>query len=140
MGAGQQSRILCTRLACQKAELWWQRQHPRTLELRFADGLSRSERDNATEAWLREEPIDGLVDPPTALTSSERADWIGRLRGVSLASDGLIPFRDNVDRAARPALATSGRPGGSTRTDEVVAAADEHGMMMTFSGLRLFHH
>jgi phosphoribosylaminoimidazolecarboxamide formyltransferase/IMP cyclohydrolase len=140
VGAGQQSRILCTRLACQKAELWWQRQHPRTLELRFADGLSRSERDNATEAWLREEPIDGLVDPPTALTSSERADWIGRLRGVSRGRDGRIPFRANGDRAAETGVGYVWQPGGSTRTDEVVAAADEHGMMMTFSGLRLFHH
>jgi phosphoribosylaminoimidazolecarboxamide formyltransferase/IMP cyclohydrolase len=140
VGAGQQSRILCTRLACQKAELWWLRQHPRTLELRFQDGLTRSERDNATEAWLRDEPIAGLLDPPPPLTETERADWIGQLRGVSLASDGLIPFRDNVDRAAETGVTYVWQPGGSTRTDEVVAAADEHAMVMTFSGLRLFHH
>jgi phosphoribosylaminoimidazolecarboxamide formyltransferase / IMP cyclohydrolase len=140
VGAGQQSRILCTRLACQKAELWWLRQHPRTQSLKYADGVSRSERDNAVEAWLREEPTTGLVDPPAVLTPEERAFWIGRLRGVALASDGLIPFRDNVDRAAESGVEYVWQPGGSSRMDEVLAAANEHGMVMTFSGLRLFHH
>jgi AICAR transformylase/IMP cyclohydrolase PurH len=152
VGAGQQSRILCTRLACQKAEFWWLRQHPRTQSLRYADGVSRSERDNAVEAWLREEEIPpsqardssgqatALIDPPTPLTPDERAFWIGRLRGVALASDGLIPFRDNVDRAAETGVEYVWQPGGSSRMDEVLAAANEHGMVMTFSGLRLFHH
>ena len=146
VGAGQQSRILCTRLACQKAELWWLRQHPRTLSLRYAEGISRSERDNAVEAWLRREPIPrssgqaALVDPPAPLTDEERAAWIKQLRGVALASDGLIPFRDNVDRAAETGVEYIWQPGGSTRMGEVLAAADEHGMVMTFSGLRLFHH
>jgi AICAR transformylase/IMP cyclohydrolase PurH len=140
VGAGQQSRILCTRLACQKAELWWLRQHPRTLSLRYADGVSRSERDNAVEAWLRLEPTTALIDPPAPLTPEERTDWIGRLRGVALASDGLIPFRDNVDRAAASGVEYVWQPGGSSRMDEVLAAANEHNMVMTFSGLRLFHH
>ena len=146
VGAGQQSRILCTRLACSKAELWWLRQHPRTLSLQYGEGVSRSERDNATEAWLRQEEIPrssgqaALVDPPEPLSDEERAAWIGQLQGVAYASDGLIPFRDNLDRAAQTGVRYVWQPGGSTRMDEVLAAADEHGMVMTFSGLRLFHH
>jgi phosphoribosylaminoimidazolecarboxamide formyltransferase/IMP cyclohydrolase len=142
VGAGQQSRILCTRLACQKAELWWLRQHPRTLSLRYQEGTSRSERDNAVEAWLRREPSGqaALVDPPDPLTDDDRAAWIGQLRGVAYASDGLIPFRDNLDRAAQTGVEYVWQPGGSARMEEVLAAADEHGMVMTFSGLRLFHH
>jgi phosphoribosylaminoimidazolecarboxamide formyltransferase / IMP cyclohydrolase len=140
VGAGQQSRILCTRLACQKAELWWLRQHPRTLSLQYAPGVSRSGRDNAVEAWLRQEPTSDLVDPPAALTEAERAHWIKLLRRVALASDGLIPFRDNIDRAAQTGVRYIWQPGGSTRLDEVLAAADEHGMVMVCSGLRLFHH
>ena len=140
VGAGQQSRILCTRLACSKAELWWLRQHPRTLSLRYAEGVSRSERDNATEAWLRQEPTTALVDPPAPLTAEEQAAWIKELRGVALASDGLIPFRDNLDRAAETGVEYVWQPGGSTRMGEVLEAADQHGMVMTFSGLRLFHH
>ncbi|MGE3272548.1 MAG: phosphoribosylaminoimidazolecarboxamide formyltransferase [Chloroflexota bacterium] len=140
VGAGQQSRILCTRLACQKAELWWLRQHPRTLSLQYATGVSRSERDNAVEAWLRQEPTTALVDPPAAFTEAERSHWIGLLQRVALASDGLIPFRDNVDRAAQTGVRYIWQPGGSTRMDEVLAAADEHNMVMTLSGLRLFHH
>ena len=140
VGAGQQSRILCSRLACSKAELWWLRQHPRALALQYEDTLSRSERDNAVEAWLRDEPIAGLLDPPPPLTDDERREWIGQLQDVALASDGLIPFRDNVDRAAQTGVRYIWQPGGSLRTDEVVAAADEHDMLMTFSGLRLFHH
>ena len=140
VGAGQQSRILCTRLACSKAELWWLRQHPRTLSLRYAEGVSRSERDNATEAWLRQEPTTALVDPPAPLTAEEQAAWIKQLRGVALASDGLIPFRDNLDRAAETGVEYVWQPGGSTRMGEVLEAADQHGMVMTFSGLRLFHH
>ena len=140
VGAGQQSRILCTRLACSKAELWWLRQHPRTLSLQYAEGASRSERDNATEAWLRQEPTTALVDPPAPLTADEQAAWIGQLRGVAYASDGLIPFRDNLDRAAQTGVEYVWQPGGSTRMGEVLTAADEHGMVMTFSGLRLFHH
>ena len=140
VGAGQQSRILCTRLACQKAELWWLRQHPRTLALQYQPGVSRSERDNAVEAWLRDEPTTALIDPPAAFTEAERTHWIRLLQRVALASDGLIPFRDNVDRAAQTGVRYIWQPGGSTRLDEVLAAADEHNMVMTLSGLRLFHH
>jgi AICAR transformylase/IMP cyclohydrolase PurH len=140
VGAGQQSRILCTRLACQKAELWWLRQHPRTQSLTYADRISRSERDNAVEAWLREEPATALIDPPAPRTPDERDAWIGRLRGVALASDGRSPFRDNIDRAAASGVEYVWQPGGSSRMDEVLAAANEHNMVMAFSGLRLFHH
>ena len=140
IGAGQQSRILCTRLACEKAELWWLRQHPRTLSLQYEVGVSRSERDNAVEAWLRHEPTTALVDPPAALTDADRAHWVKLLQRVALASDGLIPFRDNIDRAAQTGVRYVWQPGGSTRLDEVLAAADEHGMVMVCSGLRLFHH
>jgi phosphoribosylaminoimidazolecarboxamide formyltransferase/IMP cyclohydrolase len=120
--------------------LWWLRQHPRALSLQYQQGISRSERDNAVEAWLRQEPTTALVDPPAALTEAERAHWIKLLQRVALASDGLIPFRDNIDRAAQTGVRYVWQPGGSTRLDEVLAAADEHGMVMTCSGLRLFHH
>lgn len=140
IGAGQQSRILCTRIACQKAELWWLRQHPRALALQYEAGVSRSERDNAVEAWLRDEPTSALVNPPAPLTESERSHWINLLQRVALASDGLIPFRDNIDRAAQTGVRYVWQPGGSIRLDEVQTAADEHGMVMTYSGLRLFHH
>ncbi|MCC7370931.1 MAG: phosphoribosylaminoimidazolecarboxamide formyltransferase [Chloroflexi bacterium] len=140
IGAGQQSRILCTRIACQKAELWWLRQHPRALSLQYEAGVSRSERDNAVEAWLRDEPTTALVNPPVSLTEAERGHWIKLLQRVALASDGLIPFRDNIDRAAQTGVRYVWQPGGSIRLNEVQAAADEHGMVMTYSGLRLFHH
>lgn len=135
VGAGQQSRIHCTRLACAKAETWWLRQHPRALALSFATGTPRPARDNAVDAWLQGDPE--LAAP---LSAAERAQWLADLRGVSMASDGFIPFRDNVDRAAASGVAYIWQPGGSTRDDLVVAAADEHGMVMTFSGMRLFHH
>jgi len=140
VGAGQQSRILCTRLACEKAERWWLRQHPRSLMLRYKAGLSRPERDNAVEAWLRGEPAAALIDSPASLTEDERQEWIEQMREVTLASDGLIPFRDNIDRAAKTGVTYVWQPGGSSRESEVLAAADEHGMVMCHAALRLFHH
>ncbi len=130
VGAGQQSRIHCTRLACDKAEAWWLRQHPRALAMAFPPGSSRPARDNAVDAWLH----DG--NPPP----QERARWLARLSGLALASDGFIPFRDNIDRAARSGVRYVWQPGGSTRDAEVTAAADAHDMVMLCSGLRLFHH
>jgi len=135
VGAGQQSRIHCTALACGKAETWWLRRHPRALALRFPAGTPRPARDNAVYAWLQGDA--SLAEP---LTPGERADWLGTLRGVAMASDGFIPFRDNIDRAARTGVAYIWQPGGSTRDDLVTAAADEYGMVMTVSGMRLFHH
>ncbi len=140
VGAGQQARIHCTRLACGKAENWWLRQHPRALALPFPPGAPRPARDNATDAWLAGEPLPGGPELPPGLSAEERAAWLGRLRGVALASDGFIPFRDNVDRAARTGVRYIWQPGGSERDAEVVAAADEHDMVMCLSGLRLFHH
>ncbi len=135
VGAGQQSRIHCTRLACGKAETWWLRRHPRALRLPFPAGAPRPARDNAVDAWLQGDA--SLAEP---LLPQERSQWLGGLRGLALASDGFIPFRDNIDRAARTGVAYIWQPGGSTRDDEVISAADEYGMMMTFSGLRLFLH
>ncbi len=140
VGAGQQSRILCTRLACTKAETWWLLQHPQALGLTYLPGTSRTERDNATQAWLMGEIVGGLTHAPDTLCAEERARWIAGLCGVAMASDGLIPFRDNVDRAARTGVAYIWQPGGGARDTEVVAATDEYGMVMYFSGLRLFHH
>ena len=130
VGAGQQSRIHCTRLACDKAESWWLRQHPKTLALTFSPESPRPARDNAVDAWLQ----------GGGLSATERADWLAGLAGVALASDGFIPFRDNLDRAARTGVSFIWQPGGSTRDPEVVAAADTHDMVMYASGLRLFHH
>jgi phosphoribosylaminoimidazolecarboxamide formyltransferase/IMP cyclohydrolase len=140
VGAGQQSRIHCTRLACSKAETWWLRQHPRALRLRFPAGTPRPARDNATDAWLEGETPEILLESAAPLSPSERAEWLGRMGGLSLASDGFIPFRDNVDRAARSGVEYIWQPGGSGRDAEVIAAADEHGMVMCFSGQRLFLH
>lgn len=137
VGAGGQARLHCTRLACGKAEAWWLRQHPRALALRFPPGTPRPARDNAVEAWLEGGAIQGGAPP---LSAGERAEWLARLRGVSLASDGFIPFRDNLDCAAGAGVGYVWQPGGSARDEEVVAAADEHGMVMCLSGVRLFHH
>jgi phosphoribosylaminoimidazolecarboxamide formyltransferase/IMP cyclohydrolase len=148
IGAGQQSRVHCTRLAGSKADLWWLRQHPRVLDARFKDGVSRAERNNAIDQYLLEHPTpleervwrEAFAAPPAPLTWEERAEWLGRLRGVSLSSDAFFPFRDSIDRAAQSGVEYILQPGGSDRDDAVIAACDEHGMAMAMSGLRLFHH
>ncbi len=140
VGAGQQSRIHCTRLACGKAETWWLRQHPRTLALRFPSGTPRPARDNAVDAWLGGEIPEVLLGHPAPLSAEERDAWISHMRGLSLASDGFIPFRDNIDRAARSGVRYIWQPGGSERDAEVIAACDEHGMVACTSGQRLFLH
>lgn len=148
IGAGQQSRIHCTRLACGKADVWWLRQHPRTRDLPFRSGLSRPERDNAIDGFVREDLTAAELDawrgaftaPPERLTAAERAEWRARLTGVTLASDAYIPFRDNVDRAAASGVTVVVQTGGSKNDAEVIAAADQHGMVMAMTGLRLFHH
>jgi phosphoribosylaminoimidazolecarboxamide formyltransferase / IMP cyclohydrolase len=129
IGAGQQSRIDCTRLACEKAERWWLRQHPRTRELRHPKSRSRPERDNAIDEFVR-----------SGLSDRERQEWLAGLADVSLASDGFIPFRDNIDRAYKSGARYVAQPGGSRRDADVIAACDEHEMIMAVTGLRLFHH
>ncbi len=148
IGAGQQSRVHCTRLAGAKADTWWLRQHPRLLEARFREGLSRAEMNNAIDQYLLERPTPfeerqwrEAFDPaPDPLTPEERAEWIARLDEVALASDAFFPFRDSIDRAAQSGVRYIVQPGNSARDDVVIAACDEHGMVMAFSGLRLFHH
>lgn len=148
LGAGQQSRIHCTRIAADKADAWHLRQYPTTLALPFRTGLSRPERDNAVDNFVRDDftPAErrrwegAFASPPPVLTPAERRAWLVRLGGVSYASDASIPFRDNIDRAARSGVAYVAQPGGSARDADVVAACDEYGMAMAYTGVRLFHH
>ena len=148
VGAGQQSRIHCTRLAADKADRWWLRQHPQTLALQFAEGLGRPERDNAIDGFLRDDlsPVEqrmweqSFAEVPRRLTVQERRDWLGGLSGVALASDAFIPFRDNIDRAAMSGVRYVVQPGGSVRDGDVIAACNSYGIAMAISGTRLFHH
>ena len=129
VGAGQQSRIHCTRLAGNKADIWWLRQHPKTLALTFPEGTRRPDRDNAIDAFI----ADGL-------TAEEKAEWLAKLDGVTLGSDAFFPFGDNVDRAHQSGVRYIAQPGGSIRDDQVIETADKYGMVMAFTGMRLFHH
>jgi phosphoribosylaminoimidazolecarboxamide formyltransferase/IMP cyclohydrolase len=149
IGVGQQSRIQCTRIACEKAEQWWLRRHPAIQNLTFRPGLKQFERANAVETLLRWEEasdherqrlLDAFADVPVALTSPQRDEWVKQMSNLSLSSDGFIPFRDNIDRAVRSGVTHVLQPGGSARDDEVIAACDEYGIWMGFSGLRLFYH
>ena len=149
IGAGQQSRIHCTRLAGDKANNWWLRQHPKTLSLPFIPTLKNPDRDNAIDVYISEEYMDVLADgiwqtlftqKPEVLTKEEKTDWLKRLTGVALGSDAFFPFPDNIDRAARSGVCYVAEPGGSIRSDLVIEAADRYGMVMCFTGLRLFHH
>jgi phosphoribosylaminoimidazolecarboxamide formyltransferase / IMP cyclohydrolase len=148
LGAGQQSRIHCTRLAAGKADLWWLRRHPRVLELPFRPGLARAEKNNAIDLYLsldvtaaeRELMAEAFTELPAPLAEDERRAWLGRLQGVSLSSDAFFPFRDNIDRAAASGVGYALQPGGSVRDDAVIEAANAYSMVMAFSGLRLFHH
>ena len=149
IGAGQQSRVDCTKLAGTKADVWHLTRHPKVLGLEFAPGVKRQERINwrvrYVEGDMAAEERDAFADaltgkPPAPLTGDERADWIAKLAGVSLVSDGFVPFRDNVDQAHKHGVAFIAQPGGSTRDAEVTAACGEHGIAMVHTGLRLFHH
>ena len=147
VGAGQQSRVHCTRLAGGKADLWWLRQHPRVLDLEFREGMNRAEKNNAIDVFLLEDPTPQelaqlAVDLPGAqrLTKEEKHAWLDNLTGVSLGSDAYFPFRDSIDRASRSGVKYIAEPGGSNRDEEVIAAANEYGMAMAFTGIRLFHH
>ncbi len=148
VGAGQQSRIHCTRLACQKADKWFLRLHPRVLDLQFKKGTTRGEKATAIDIYLEENATPEEIHtwqrffatPPAALTREERWEWISRFEAVSLSSDGFIPFRDNIDRAARSNVRYIVQPGGSNRDEGIIRAADEYGMVMVFTNLRLFYH
>jgi len=148
VGAGQQSRIHCVRLAGQKADLWWLRQHPSVLGLSFNPAIKRPDRDNAIDQFLRDDVTSNekstwteiFAQIPRQLTLDEKQQWLSKLDSVSLGSDAFFPFRDSVDRAAASGVKYVLEPGGSTRDDIVVQAADEYGMTMIFSGVRLFHH
>ncbi|MEO0071097.1 MAG: phosphoribosylaminoimidazolecarboxamide formyltransferase [candidate division WOR-3 bacterium] len=148
VGAGQQSRIHCTRLACEKADKWFLRLHPKVLNLKFKRGTSRGEKATAIDIYLEENATPEELHtwqrlfavPPEPLTREERWEWLAKFPGVSLSSDGFIPFRDNIDRAARSNVRYIVQPGGSTRDEGIIRAADEYGMVMVFTNLRLFYH
>ncbi len=148
VGAGQQSRIHCTRLAGQKADTWFLRQHPRVLALPFQPDLSRPERDNAIDQFLLPEQspaeeahwLASFTALPQRLTTAEKAAWLAQQSGVTLGSDAFFPFRDSIDRAQRSGVSYVVQPGGSVRDDIVIQACDEYGLVMALTGTRLFHH
>ncbi len=149
VGAGQQSRIHCTRLAGNKADLWHLRQHPKVLALQFAEGLGRSERDNTIDVYMGDEFEDVLGDDvwqqffsvrPEPLTAEEKKEWLAKFDNVSVGSDAFFPFGDNVERARKSGVKYIAQPGGSIRDDHVIATCDKYGIAMAFTGLRLFHH
>ena len=149
IGAGQQSRVHCTRLAGNKADTWWLRHHPKVLGLKFVDGIRRANRDNAIDVYISDEHDDVLTDGewqkwfaerPEALTREEKAVWVARQTGVTLGSDAFFPFGDNIERAHKSGVTYVAEPGGSIRDDNVIETADKYGMVMCFTGMRLFHH
>ena len=149
IGAGQQSRIHCTRLAGSKADNWFLRQSPQVLSLQFADGLGRADRDNAIDVYMSDDYMDVLADgvwertfkvKPPVFTREERKEWLDKLEDVTLGSDAFFPFFDNIDRARRSGVKYIVQPGGSVRDDAVIDACNRYGMAMVFTGIRLFHH
>ena len=148
VGAGQQSRIHCTRLAGDKADKWWMRQCPKVLSLPFKKGISRNDKDNIIEQFLSMNPeidVTGkweeyFSSPVSPLTEEEKKEWMDKMDGVSLSSDAFFPFRDNIDRAAKSGVKYVTEPGGSVRDDSVIEAANEHNMTLFFTHSRLFHH
>lgn len=148
VGAGQQSRVHCTRLAANKSDLWFLRQHPVVLSLQFAEGLPRAQRNNAIDLFFNDEltPAEqvawekSFAVVPERLTPEAKADWLARVGGVALSSDAFFPFRDSIDRAQRSGVGYVAQPGGSVNDQDVIAACNEYDMVMAFTGLRLFHH
>ena len=148
VGAGQQSRVHCVRLAAQKADLWFLSQHPSVLELPFKPSIKRPDRDNAIDQFLREDVTPNekadweniFVHTPRQLSTDEKRKWLSKLDSVALGSDAFFPFRDSIDRAAVSDVKYVLEPGGSNRDEAVIQAANEYGMTMVFSGVRLFHH
>jgi phosphoribosylaminoimidazolecarboxamide formyltransferase/IMP cyclohydrolase len=147
-GAGQQSRIHCTRLAGDKADTWHLRQHPAVLGLKFKDGLGRPQRDNAIDLFLRDDITENeekaweqlFAEVPLRLTREEKNGWRRGLKNVSLGSDGFFPFRDNIDRAYQSGVRFVAQPGGSLRDEDVLKACNEYGIAMAYTNIRLFHH
>ncbi|NOU98378.1 phosphoribosylaminoimidazolecarboxamide formyltransferase [Paenibacillus sp. LMG 31456] len=148
IGAGQQSRIHCTRLAGDKTDRWFLRQHPKALSMAFRPGLSRAEQNNAIDLWLEDEVTSVenaswescFSEVPPRLTREEKREWLNKLQGVTYGSDAFLPFRDNIDRASRSGVKYVVQAGSSMRDEEVVQAANDYDMVMTYSGVRLFHH
>ena len=149
IGAGQQSRIHCTRLAGQKADNWWLRQSPQVLGLQFVDGLGRADRDNAIDVYMGEECEDVLAEgvwqtrfkvKPPVFTREEKRAWLDKLENVTLGSDAFFPFSDNIERAHKSGVKYIAQPGGSVRDDAVIECCNKYDMAMVFTGIRLFHH
>ncbi|MCI8829914.1 MAG: phosphoribosylaminoimidazolecarboxamide formyltransferase [Lachnospiraceae bacterium] len=149
IGAGQQSRVHCTRLAGQKADNWFLRQAPQVLNLSFVDNIRRADRDNAIDVYIGDEYMDVLADgrwesifkvKPPVFTKEEKRAWLDQMQDVALGSDAFFPFGDNIDRAFKSGVKYVAQPGGSVRDDNVIEACNKYGMAMAFTGIRLFHH
>ena len=150
IGAGQQSRIHCTRLAGQKADIWWLRQHPKVLQLPFKEGIRRADRDNTIDVNISEDEHDDVLrdgawqqfftEQPEVLTREEKLAWIAQNTKVALGSDAFFPFGDNIERAHKSGVEYIAQAGGSVRDDHVIMTCDKYGIAMTFTGVRLFHH
>ena len=149
IGAGQQSRIHCTRLAGTKADNWFLRQSPQVLGLQFVDGIGRADRDNSIDLYIGEDYMDVLADgawqkifkvKPEVFTAQAKRAWLDRMSGVALGSDAFFPFGDNIERAKKSGVQYVAQPGGSVRDDNVIEVCDKYGMTMCFTGIRLFHH
>ncbi len=149
IGAGQQSRIHCTRLAGNKADIWWLRQHPKVMNLPWVEKIRRADRDNTIDIYISEDHDDVLADgawqqffteKPEVLTAEEKKEWIAKNTEVALGSDAFFPFGDNIERAHKSGVQYVAQAGGSVRDDHVIATCDKYGMAMSFTGIRLFHH
>ena len=149
IGAGQQSRIHCTRLAGSKADNWWLRQSPQVMNLPFADSIRRADRDNAIDLYIGEDYMDVLADgvwetifkeKPEVFTREAKRAWLDKMENVALGSDAFFPFGDNIERAYKSGVKYMAQPGGSIRDEEVITVCNKHGMVMAFTGIRLFHH
>ena len=149
IGAGQQSRIHCTRLAGNKADIWFLRQNPKVLHLPFKEGIRRADRDNAIDVYISDDYEDVLGDgvwenlfteKPEPLTREEKKEWLKKMEGVALGSDAFFPFGDNIERAHRSGVAYIAQAGGSVRDDNVIETCDKYGIAMAMTGVRLFHH
>ena len=149
IGAGQQSRVHCTRLAGQKADNWFLRQAPQVLNLQFVDGIKRADRDNAIDVYIGEEHMDVLAEgswqrifkeKPPVFSREEKREWLNQMQDVTLGSDAFFPFGDNIERAHKSGVKYIAQPGGSVRDDNVIETCNKYGMVMAFTGIRLFHH
>ena len=149
IGAGQQSRIHCTRLAGTKADNWWLRQSPQVMNLPFVDSIRRADRDNAIDLYIGDDYMDVLADDawpaifkekPEVFSREAKREWLDKMTDVALGSDAFFPFGDNIERAHKSGVKYIAQPGGSVRDDNVIATCNKYGMVMSFTGIRLFHH